>query len=346
MSTRLAIHRRDDSFSTRWIEYCEMQEISYKVVNCYDNDILAQIDGVQGLLWEFDHTLARDALVAKHILRAAEMAGIDVFPDSATCWHFDDKLAQKYLLEAIGAPLAAVSTFYRLEDALCWIGSAKFPAVFKLRKGAGSGNVKLVRTPEDARKLAATAFGKGFKSIPGYFQDAPRKFRRSRNHKDLLGVLRRMPATFSRLRERGRLLGRERGYIYFQEFVPGNTFDTRVTVIGNRAFAFTRNVSVNDFRASGSGSISYDLSRIDLECIRLAFQVSRSIGSQSAAFDFIRGNSGEPVILEVSYDYRPEAVHACPGYWDPDLNWREGQIWPEHAILQDLIARIDERASR
>ena len=32
----------------------------------------------------------------------------------------------------------------------------------------------------------------------------------------------------------------DKNYIYFQEFIPGNEFDTRVTVIGDRAFAFRR----------------------------------------------------------------------------------------------------------
>lgn len=27
------------------------------------------------------------------------------------------------------------------------------------------------------------------------------------------------------------------GYVLFQEFLPGNSYDTRVTVIGDRAFA-------------------------------------------------------------------------------------------------------------
>ena len=39
-----------------------------------------------------------------------------------------------------------------------------------------------------------------------------------------------------------------RGYVYFQDFIPDNQFDTRVTVIGNRAFAFIRKVRPGDFR--------------------------------------------------------------------------------------------------
>ena len=34
---------------------------------------------------------------------ALEHKGIKVFPDSKTCWHFDDKVGQKYLFEELKA---------------------------------------------------------------------------------------------------------------------------------------------------------------------------------------------------------------------------------------------------
>lgn len=58
---------------------------------------------------------------------------------------------------------------------------------------------------------------------------------------------------------------REKKYILFQEYLPDNEFDTRVTVIGNRAFAFRRFNRKKDFKASGSGEIDYDIS-LALRC--------------------------------------------------------------------------------
>ena len=40
---KIAIHHRPGSFSDRWIEYCEKEGIEYKIVNCYDNDIVAYL---------------------------------------------------------------------------------------------------------------------------------------------------------------------------------------------------------------------------------------------------------------------------------------------------------------
>jgi glutathione synthase/RimK-type ligase-like ATP-grasp enzyme len=85
-----------------------------------------------------------------------------VFPDFRTAWHFDDKVAQKYLFEAIGAPLVPSYVFFDKQEALRWAELTTFPKVFKLRGGAGSQNVSLVKTKQECIKLIHKAFGKGF----------------------------------------------------------------------------------------------------------------------------------------------------------------------------------------
>lgn len=39
----IAIHNSGD-FAPRWIAYCEANNISYKLVNCFDNNIVKQLD--------------------------------------------------------------------------------------------------------------------------------------------------------------------------------------------------------------------------------------------------------------------------------------------------------------
>jgi glutathione synthase/RimK-type ligase-like ATP-grasp enzyme len=271
--------------------------------------------------------------------------GVASFPSTATCWHFDDKLGQKYLLEAVGAPFVPAYVFYDVHEALAWIDQAEFPKVFKLRTGAGSSNVRLVPAVEQARTLAKQAFGRGFRPVASYHRDAEKRFRTARRRRDLFGVVRRLPTTLATIRRLNRELGRERGYVYFQDFIPDNRFDTRVTVIGKRAFAFTRNVRPRDFRASGSGDIVYDAQRIHPECVRIAFDVARKIGSQSMAFDFVMAANQQPMIVEASYCYDPVAVYRCPGHWDDRLHWHDGHVWPQDAILMDLLAECSGRTA-
>ena len=337
MTEQVAIHHRTKSFSDRWIEYCRTHDIPYKVVNCLSSDIIKQLTSCSCLLWHWSHEDPREQLVARHIIMAAEALGVRVFPSSATCWYFDDKLAQKYLLEAIGAPLVPTHVFYDLQDTLQWIDQASYPKVFKLRRGAGSSNVKLVRSAAEARGLAERAFSAGFSPIAHYGQDAMKRYRSASRRGDLVNVVKRLPQALATIRDKKKMMGNERGYAYFQDFMPDNEFDTRVTVIGDRVFAYTRNVRPGDFRASGSGDIVYDPKRVNQKCVEIAHAVTRKIGSQSMAFDFVFGEDQQPLILEVSYCYIAQLVYSCPGYWDIELNRHEGHVWPQDAILVDLL---------
>lgn len=337
MIGQLAIHHREDSFSYRWIAYCELQGIQYKVVNCLDSDIIQQLSSSNVLLWHWSHGDAREQLMARDVIMAAEAMGVKVFPSTPTCWHFDNKIAQKYLLEAIGAPLVPTYVFYDLKEALSWIDRASFPKVFKLRRGAGSSNVKLAHSATEARALAERAFSSGFSPVSHYGQDALKRYRVAKKRGDLLNVIKRLPRALATIKGNRKMMGREKGYVYFQDFIPGNEFDTRVTVIGDRAFAYTRNVRPGDFRASGSGDIVYSGDRINRKCLGIAFDVTRKVGSQSMAFDFVLGEQQQPFILEMSYGFIPQLVHSCPGYWDSRLDWHEGHIWPQDAILVDLL---------
>lgn len=344
MSTRIAIHHRPDSFSDRWAARCAELGVEHERVNCYDCDIMSRLASADALLWHFAHTIPEDTLVAASIVKAAETMGLVVFPNTASSWHFDDKVAQKYLLDAVGAPRIGTYVFLQRDKALEWIESAEFPKVFKLARGAGSANVRLVRTRDEAIALVKRAFGAGFKPIPGYLSDATTRYRQFRKRGGrILTKLRRLPGELRKAIVVNRLIGRERGYAYFQDFLPGNVFDTRVTVIGDRAFAFTRNVRSGDFRASGSGGLCYDLARIKPDAVRIAFEVARKIGAQSMAFDFLVAPDGRYLIGELCYAYNAKAVYDCEGHWDSAMNWHPGHMWPEDAILEDLLESLKSR---
>ncbi len=334
---KIAIHHRPGSFSDRWIEYCEEHCLNYSLLNCYDSDILEHLKPFDALLWHWNHLHVSAKFFALSLIMSFENSGKTVFPDSSTCWHYDDKIAQKYLLESVGAPLIPCHVFYNREKALEWVERAEFPKVFKLRAGAGSSNVQLVSSRAEARDICRKAFGGGFKKFPNYFSDLLTKVGKARKQGDLLIKILKTPSKQMDLARMNQLSGPERGYVYFQEFIPDNDHDTRVTIIGNRAFAFRRMVRKDDFRASGSGIIDYDPSKVDLECVRIAFETARRIRSQSLAFDFVKERNDSPGIVEISYCYDAGAVHTCPGHWNHNLNWHEGNMWPQDAILEDLI---------
>jgi glutathione synthase/RimK-type ligase-like ATP-grasp enzyme len=290
------------------------------------------------LLWHWSHDNPTELLVARQIIASLENKGIPVFPNVNTCWHFDDKVAQKYMLEAIGAPLIPTWVFTNRVEAMRWIEGATWPKVFKLRCGAGSRNVHLVRSRSEAAALCRQAFGRGFPAVANYLTDIQTRIRKAKTAQGVWKRFARAPRTLFNVLALRRQMHRERGYIYFQEFLPDNAYDTRITIIGGQAFGFMRRNRPDDFRASGSGSICYDQEKIDKRCVAIAFDVAHRVGSQSLAFDFLFNSQKEPLIGEVSYCYQAEAVHACAGHWDHQGVWYEGHVWPQDAILEDFLS--------
>jgi len=333
---KIAIHKSSNDFSIKWIEYCQENDIAYKIVNCYSNDIIEQVQDCSGLMWHFNQSSPQDILFAKQLIYALETAGKNVFPDFYTAWHFDDKVGQKYLLESIGAPMVPTYVFYKKVDVLKWIEQTDFPKVFKLRRGAGSAHVKLALSKVEAKRLTRKAFGRGFSQYDKVANLKDRWYKYKQGNTGLWdvakGVLR-----FGRTTEFARTAGRERGYIYFQDFIPENEFDIRVIVIDGKAFAIKRLVREDDFRASGSGHVLYEKKHFDEATIRLSFEVAEKVQSQCLAIDYVYKN-GDPMIVELSYGFIKEVYYPCEGHWDRNMNWHAGKFDAQGWMVESLIS--------
>jgi glutathione synthase/RimK-type ligase-like ATP-grasp enzyme len=337
----LAIHSAIGGFSDRWIAYCEKQDIPYKKVNCYDTNIVQKLHDCDALMWHHNHALPQDVLIAKQLLFSLEQAGKVVFPDFNTAWYFDDKLGQKYFFEAFELPAAKTHVFYSKKDAKDWLKTATYPMVFKLRRGAGSRNVRLVKNKNQARAIIKKSFGQGFRQYDawGGIKENWRKLKLSKARPiDLIKAIAHLwvPITLEKA------IGRERGYVYFQEFIPDNDFDIRVIVINKKAFAIKRSVRKNDFRASGSGFIQYEKHHFDDSIILTSFEIAKKIKTQCIAFDYVVKGK-EHLILEVSYGFSKYGYDDCPGYWDEKLKWHEGPFNPYGWMVEDVISKITER---
>lgn len=340
---KIAIVRRSNDFSARWIDYCEKNGISYVIVDPFCVDIVNQVRDCACFMWHFYHDDYRDKLFAKQLIYSLENIGIKCFPNPRTMWHFDDKLGQKYLLEAIEAPFVMSYVFYTKKEALTWINSTAFPKVFKLRGGAGAYNVKLIKTTNEAIKIVNKAFSKGFSSDykKTSFLESVRKWKAKQI--TTYEVVKKIAALVLKQHINVKMTPREIGYVYFQEFVPNNTFDIRVCVVGDKAFALKRLTRKGDFRASGSGNIVYDKNQIDERCVRIAFDINKKIKAQSIAYDFVFDVQNIPLIVEISYAYAVRAYDKCEGYWDKNLNWHPGENFNFCGwMVEDLIRRCED----
>jgi hypothetical protein len=261
-----------------------------------------------------------------------------VFPNLRTAYHYDDKVAQYYLLQAMGIPVPRTWVFWRREEAIEFCRRTTYPIVLKLSGGAGSRNVRLLRDRNEALYWVENLF---FSGVFNLDQPAHSPYALLARLKPSLRLLVRgwHPAP-------GAWFDLHKNYVLFQEFLPDNNYDTRITVIGRRAFGFRRLNREGDFRASGSGRIDWAPASVDVRFVWLAARVARALGSQSVAIDGLY-SGGQPVVGEISYTYASEAVRACPGHWQTpegptqqDLVWSAGQTHPQDAILDDFVASV------
>lgn len=331
-----------DAASPIWTHL--LKELGHEVrqVNVYRSDILDQLAGCQGFMWRFAH-FPNLLQIARRVLPVVEREmGMVVYPDQNTCWHYDDKIAQSYIFHAKDIPTPKTWVWYSAKLARNWARSADYPVVLKLRGGAASQNVRLVHSYEEAEQFINALFGNGVNHMANLSPKQPWGMQRIRSTAKLL--LTGIPPS---LRQKGHSWELHKNYVLFQEFLSPNPFDTRITVIGNRAFGFRRFNRDNDFRASGSGKIDFDNNAIDPRFVRLAFKTARAIGSQSCAMDGLLRND-EPVVGEISYTFVSKYVHQCPGHWtllgDPangDLVWKQGRLRPEVAQVADFLVRLE-----
>lgn len=335
---KIAIHHSSDSFSfsNRWILYFKSNSIPYKIVDCYSSNIINDINDCDILMWHLSNYRIPDILMGRHVLFTAQKMGKIVFPNFDTSWHFDDKLAQKYLLESIGAPLVPSYVYYNKEDAINFLKKTKFPIVFKLKRGSGGNAVKLLKSFKEAKKIVNKAFGKGIPQMD--FKNL--FFDRLQKYKDGIEPFSGVLKAFARIFIKSKYYKAsqpEKGYAYFQEFIPNNLFDIRVIVIGDKAFALKRFVRTNDFKASGSGNIAYSKDEFDERCIKISFEVSSKLNSQCMAYDFVFDSNNSPLIVEISCGFVPNPYDACTGYWDKNLKWYEGKFNPYGWMVENIL---------
>ncbi len=350
---KIAIHHREGSFSERWIKYCDEQKLDYKLVNCYNSDIIKQLSDCDILMWHWHHTDPKAKLFTRQLTISLESRRMVIFPNSETSWHFDDKLGQKYLLEVHKVPMVPTFIFYDQEESLNWLNRQKFPIVFKLRGGAGSSNVKLITNKYQGKRMIEKSFSSGFNIVKSFSsglnvilsitKDLKKSVRSISNFQMLINKIIKVPYIIKNIRYLNKMIRKEKGYVYFQKFIPDNNYDIRVVVIGKKAFGLKRLNRENDFRASGSGKIIYKKEEINIKAIELSFKISKELNAQCLAYDYLFNDDNNPLLIEISYGFTHRAYDACEGYWDEELTWHDDVINAPYLIIKEVIDEFNKK---
>ena len=335
-------------FTKGFITALESRQIKYDLIELCPSNAISQLSGYDGLLWHVSFGELPDCLIGFPILSALAHAGFSVFPSPKDFWHCDDKLSQKYLFDALTASAPKTDVFLSYGDARRYAIHQAAPFILKLRGGAASSNVwKISNNTRGALKLLKC------------FSIGHRQFDRARIaadafHQMLAGNRLALSAIYVFLLRLARVFipspyerikNRERGYAICQQAIEANDFDTRIVVIGNRAFGIRRFNRPNDFRASGSGLIDADPTKINTEMVKQAFVFANRLGSQCLGFDFLVDKGGSPSLIEICFGVNPQGYRKCSGYWDQSLKWHQSR-WPdgqfhfEDFIVEDFLRHI------
>lgn len=342
---RVAIHR-DNSVPTHsiswtfpWEEYCRNNHIEYEFVDLLKCNSIVTLKDFQILLWHLEQYNHAEMLEARSILYSAKKMGLKVFPDYNDAWYFDDKIAEMYLLQSINAPIPKSFVYYDCASLKSAVdeGEITFPIVAKLRSGSGSHNVKLIRTKHSLLSYASIMFSKGINPAPSIFYKASSNIRSSHNKQQFMSKIKRIPE-FLRTLSNARRLPREKDYVYLQEFIPNDGFDMKVVVVGDKCTFIVRPVRSHDFRASGGGEVFFDKKYFNKQIIESAFKVADALGSQCMGFDYVvNKDTGEGVIVEMSYGFSHQAVMTPNGYYDRNLNWHDVPLNAPVEVFKNMI---------
>jgi glutathione synthase/RimK-type ligase-like ATP-grasp enzyme len=317
---RVGIVRDHEEFP-RWTKYRRFLE-----TNGFDHDYLdihahdwiekaRRFDAVIGLVSN-DINHLEEIRVKYHFLEAC--LGKRCYPSAAQALLYEDKSLEAHIAAVCGLPIAKAYISHDEKDALIMLESARYPLVSKVNHSSGSVGVELVKTPRKARRIVGQAFSRnGRRTHVPWF--------------------------------------RQKGYVYFQEYIPNDGYDIRIMMVGPRVFGYYRKVLSGDFRASGMDTV--EKRALPEEAIRIARKVQQSIRSPQLVVDMVHGLDGRYAIIEFSVVCQvqtPEQllVDGVPGAYvvedNGDIRFEKGRYWVHELALKEFLtdtylARASER---
>ncbi len=242
-------------------------------------------DSFDAFIWRAKHNPSIRKLARRYIYFFNQELNLPTYPDWHSYWHYDDKIAQSMLFEKFAIPSPKTRVFVNKDKALEFAEQTEHPIIYKCAHGAGSSNVGLLKNKKEAFAYIKKVFGRGLKT----------------NFKD----------------------DRQKGYVYFQEFMPNNDGDYRVVCYDDRmAHGFFRNNRSGEPFASGSGQFKI----FDLPDSLLDFtaKVNTTLKNRIMSYDLIKGQNDEWVITEMSViygDLTNQIYNQTPVFQKSDQTW-------------------------
>jgi glutathione synthase/RimK-type ligase-like ATP-grasp enzyme len=301
--------------------------VQFELVDLEGHRWASNARGYDAIIWNPGYMGPVSASFVKEKIHFLQnILGIRVMPNFESVWHFESKVAQSYLLEALEVPRPRTVVSFEHRDAREAARELGLPLVAKKAHGAASSNVVLLKTEAEVDRYLEREFAQELWH--------ERKLERG---SAVAAALSSPFSPFFREKVRRRMVGAERhGYVYLQEFVPGNDSDLRLNAIGRRVAGCRRLNRAGDFRASGSHLETYpdDLPR---DAVDLCMHVRERMGADCLAMDVLY-RDGQPLIVEMCYvealtHYLVHLVKQADGSYTlvKGEAW-ERELWVKHML--------------
>ena len=277
----------------------KVQDIEYKLVK----DPEEVIDEIGSFVFVHPDHLNNRERDKEVIKRLSERKEVGFLPSIRELQLYDEKIAQSVEFEGW---LPETWIFYDMDEAENFLKTATFPLVSKSNEGAGSSNVRLLNSKEDAFSEIKDVFsGSG---IERYTKPSMQK----------TGV-----KNF------------QSGYVLWQEFLPSNAYDWRVVIVGGRFAWVLKRFNREDLPfASGSGK-SEPITEMNDEINEILTHTFRFVSEFSfnfAGVDLVRDKQGNLKILETTTGWGEAAypsrvfMRSDEGTWVPTVFKGEDQM--------------------
>jgi len=301
---------KDSEKVPRWTKYRRFLENNGFPHGTYDlhaHDWIERAAGFDAIVNIVSNELDRleETRVKYHFLESR--LGKRCYPSADQVLLYENKSLEAFISAAGDLPFAKTYVSHGRADALALVEQARYPLVSKVNYSAGSMGVELVPDAAKARRIVRQSF--------------------SRTGRRLYVPWRR-----------------QKGYVYFQEFVPNDGFDIRVILAGDRAFGYYRRVPRGDFRASGMNTV--ERRALPEEAIRVALEVRKRVRSPQLVVDMVHGPDGRYTIIEFSIiclmDRTDELqVDGVPGAYvigeNGEIRFEPGRCWIHEWALREFL---------
>jgi len=119
MKVAIHYHRyRSNSEIDIYREILAHNKIPVVKVEVGSQNFWKDISGVDALIYKWGHTHDQHQLAHTYIPIIENQTNIKIFPNYATCWHYDDKVKQDILLKNAGFPFVESHIFWDQIDAI------------------------------------------------------------------------------------------------------------------------------------------------------------------------------------------------------------------------------------